>query len=68
LIYVKCPLEVCEERDVKGMYAKARLGEIQNFTGASAPFEEPKNQMLLLKQINIILETCVNQILEEPDA
>jgi adenylylsulfate kinase len=40
-IFVNVPLEVCEERDVKGLYAKARAGEIEDFTGISAPFEEP---------------------------
>ena len=39
--YVKCPIEVCEERDIKGMYAKARAGEIKQFTGIDSPFEEP---------------------------
>lgn len=43
LVYVNCPLEVCEERDVKGMYEKARKGEIEDFTGISDPFEEPEN-------------------------
>ncbi len=43
LVYVKCPVEVCEERDVKGMYAKARAGQIKNFTGIDHPFEEPDN-------------------------
>lgn len=41
LVYVKCPIEVCEQRDVKGMYAKARAGEIKQFTGIDSPFEEP---------------------------
>lgn len=41
-VYVKCPLEVCAERDVKGLYAKAFTGEIQNFTGVSDPYEEPE--------------------------
>ena len=41
LVYVKCSLEVCEQRDVKGMYAKARAGEIKQFTGIDSPFEEP---------------------------
>ena len=48
-VFVSCPVEVCEERDVKGLYAKARSGEIPNFTGVSAPFEEPKNPDLVLK-------------------
>ena len=41
LVYVKCPIEVCEQRDMKGMYAKARAGEIKKFTGIDSPFEEP---------------------------
>tara|TARA_R110002096_G_scaffold74101_1_gene175687 strand:- start:250840 stop:251445 length:606 start_codon:yes stop_codon:yes gene_type:complete len=42
-VFVDCPLEVCEERDVKGLYKKARNGEIKNFTGISSPFEKPIN-------------------------
>jgi len=45
-IYVSTPLEICEERDVKGLYAKARAGEIPNFTGINAPFETPFNPAL----------------------
>jgi adenylylsulfate kinase len=40
-VYVKCPLEICEERDVKGLYAKARAGQIKGFTGIDDPYEEP---------------------------
>lgn len=40
-VYCRCALEVCETRDVKGMYRKARLGEIKDFTGISSPYEEP---------------------------
>ena len=42
-VFVDCPLEVCEERDPKGLYAKARAGEIEDFTGISAPYEEPED-------------------------
>ena len=42
-VYVNTPIEACEKRDVKGLYAKARKGEIKNFTGVSAPFEAPEN-------------------------
>ena len=45
-IFISTPIEVCEQRDVKGLYAKARSGEISNFTGISAPFEEPTNPEL----------------------
>jgi len=45
-VFIHCPLEVCEERDVKGLYAKARRGEISDFTGISSPFEEPQQSNL----------------------
>lgn len=48
-VFVNCSLEVCEQRDVKGLYAKARQGEIPEFTGVSAPFEEPKDPDLELR-------------------
>jgi adenylyl-sulfate kinase len=48
-VYVKCALEVCEERDVKGMYKAARRGEIKNFTGVNDPYEEPLNPELILE-------------------
>jgi adenylylsulfate kinase len=47
-VYVKCPLEVCEKRDPKGLYKKARNGEIKNFTGLDAPYEEPLDCELVL--------------------
>ncbi len=47
-VYVKCPVEVCEERDVKGMYKLAREGKIKNFTGISDPYEEPVNPDITL--------------------
>ncbi len=47
-IYVSTPLAECEKRDVKGLYAKARRGEIKNFTGISAPFEAPEHPALSL--------------------
>ena len=47
-VYVKCPAEVCEERDVKGLYKKARAGEVKEFTGISSPYEEPQNPELVL--------------------
>lgn len=62
-IYVCTPLEVCEKRDVKGLYSKARRGEIPNFTGISAPFEKPKYPSLTLDTTNLSVEDCVNQIL-----
>jgi adenylyl-sulfate kinase len=48
-VYVKCPLEVLAERDVKGLYKKAMAGEIENFTGVSDPYEEPLNAEVVLE-------------------
>jgi len=70
--FVKCSLETCERRDPKGLYAKARKGEIPNFTGISAPYEVPENPDLILdsdhKSISEIVEEThqflkINQIL-----
>lgn len=48
-VYVKCPIEVCMKRDVKGMYKKALAGEIKEFTGVNDPYEEPDNPELILE-------------------
>ena len=63
-VYVSTPLEECERRDVKGLYAKARKGEIKNFTGISAPFEEPAYPALTLDTSVLSLEESVNKLLE----
>lgn len=63
-VYVSTPLEECERRDVKGLYAKARKGEIKNFTGISAPFEEPTHPTLTLDTSVLSLEESVNKLLE----
>jgi len=55
-VYVDCPVEVCEERDVKGLYAKARKGEIPDFTGISAPFDVPKKPDVAVDTANQALE------------
>jgi len=61
-IYVKCPLEICEQRDVKGLYKKAREGLIPNFTGIDSPYEEPDNPSIIVNtDIDSKIE-CVNQI------
>ncbi len=62
-IYVSTPLETCEERDVKGLYKKARNGEIGAFTGISSPFEAPKNPDITLDTSVLSLEQCVEKIL-----
>ena len=63
-IFVSTPLEECEKRDVKGLYAKARKGEIRNFTGISAPFEIPEHPALSLDTSKLTLEESVNCLLE----
>lgn len=63
-IYVSTPLAVCEQRDVKGLYAKARRGEIKNFTGISAPFEAPAAPALSIDTSEVSLERGVGMILE----
>lgn len=63
-IFVSTPLEECEKRDVKGLYAKARRGEIKNFTGISAPFEAPEHPALSLDTSKMSLEASVQALLE----
>ena len=63
-IYVSTPIEECEKRDVKGLYAKARRGEIPNFTGISAPFEAPEQPDLSLDTSVLSLEESVNRLLD----
>jgi adenylylsulfate kinase len=58
-VYVKCSLEKCEERDVKGMYKKARAGQIKNFTGLDDPYEEPPNPDLTVDTQSQTLEQSV---------
>lgn len=63
-IYCKCPIEVCEERDVKGLYKKARQGEIKEFTGISSPYEEPINPELIIETSKHSLEDCTKQVID----
>jgi len=62
-IHCFCPLPVCEQRDVKGLYKKARQGEINNFTGISSPYEEPKNPELRIDTSLLTLEQSVEQVI-----
>lgn len=64
-IYVNTPLNVCEMRDVKGMYKKARSGEIQNFTGINSIYETPSNPNFQISTDNISVSECLNKILEK---
>lgn len=62
-IYCNTPIEVCEQRDVKGLYEKARKGEIKEFTGISSPYEEPSNPDITVLTGKDSIEDCVEQII-----
>ena len=63
-VFVDCPLSICEKRDTKGLYKKARNGEIEDFTGISSPYERPLNPEVHLKTSEQSVEECVETILE----
>lgn len=63
-VYVSTPIEECERRDVKGLYARARRGEVKDFTGISAPFEAPQNPTLSIDTSVLPLEESVNRVVE----
>jgi bifunctional enzyme CysN/CysC len=62
-VFVDTPLEECERRDVKGLYAKARLGQLNNFTGIDSPYEAPKKPEIRVQTVRQSIEECVDQIL-----
>ena len=63
-VYVSTPLEECERRDVKGLYARARKGEVKDFTGVSAPFETPENPTLEVDTSCLSLEESVKRVVD----
>ena len=63
-VFISAPLEVCEQRDVKGLYAKARAGEISNFTGISAPFEAPTNPELDVPTHTMSIEEAAMMVVD----
>ncbi len=63
-IFCDTPLDVCEQRDVKGLYQKARRGEIKDFTGISSPYEAPENPEIIVKTGSEPLDECARQILD----
>jgi adenylylsulfate kinase len=62
-IYCRCPFEICEQRDVKGFYQKARQGIIAEFTGISSPYEEPASPDLIIDTSLTSLDESVRQVL-----
>jgi len=63
-VYCKCGLEVCERRDPKGLYKKAKAGEIDEFTGVSAPYEEPESPEIVVETDKQSVEECVEKIVK----
>lgn len=63
-VYCKCPVEICEIRDPKGMYAKARAGEIKEYTGISSPYEEPENPDLILDTHLLTVEEAARKLFD----
>jgi len=64
-VYVKCPVEVCEERDVKGLYKKARSGEIQHFTGINDPYEKPLCPEIIVETDKETIEESTYKIIQK---
>jgi len=64
-VYVDCPLEVCEARDVKGLYKKARAGDVKHFTGIDSPFEEPEAPEVQVNTAVNSLEKCLRKLRNE---
>ncbi len=62
--YVECPVAECEKRDPKGLYKKARKGEITNMTGLTAPYEEPESPELVIDTNLMPLNKCVDQLID----
>jgi adenylylsulfate kinase len=67
-VYCRCPLEVCENRDVKGLYQRARKGEIADFTGISSPYEEPENAELIINTSELSIEESVAEVIKMLDS
>lgn len=63
-VYVECPLEICEQRDPKGLYQKARKGQLLNFTGISSPYETPLHPELVLYSGKKPLEVCTQKVID----
>ena len=63
-IFVNCPIEECEKRDVKGLYKKARNGEIKNFTGIDSPFEAPEKPDIEVETNKLTLDESVEKVLK----
>lgn len=63
-IFLECPISECEKRDPKGIYKKAKAGEIKEFTGVSAPYEKPESPEIILETDKMTVEQCVDALLD----
>lgn len=63
-VFVDAPLEVCEQRDVKGLYKKARSGEVKNFTGISSPYERPEDPDILIETDKLSIEASIEVLMK----
>jgi adenylylsulfate kinase len=63
-VYCRCSVEICEQRDIKGLYKRARAGEIKDFTGISSPYEEPKHAELTVDTGTEPLESCADRVVD----
>lgn len=62
-VFVDCPVEICEQRDVKGLYKKARAGEIKNFTGISSRYEDPENPDIVIKSVEMPIKESIDLLM-----
>jgi adenylyl-sulfate kinase len=64
-VFVDTPLEICEQRDVKGLYKKARAGEVKNFTGISSPYEKPLNPDVVIATNQLTVQQSLDRLIKE---
>ena len=64
-VYVSCPVEICAQRDIKGLYQKAMAGEIKGFTGVDDPYEPPENPEVICRTDKESVEICVEKVLKK---
>ena len=62
-VFMKTPIEECERRDPKGLYKKARKGEIKNFTGIDSDYEEPESPAIIIDTVALSIEECADQVI-----
>lgn len=67
-VFIDTPISECEKRDPKGLYKKARAGEIKDFTGIDSPYEAPENAEIVIKNINVSIDDAANEVIEFLDS